>query len=97
MLLRQKHPSLTLSDIEMPILDGPGMAFRMFIEDQGMENIPILLISGFPNLRIIADQIGTPYFIAKPFEIEELLELVKRALEDRVVPERSNPMYKNAA
>jgi CheY-like chemotaxis protein len=45
-LLREALPDLLVMDIEMPILDGPGMAARMLVENAGKERVPILIVSG---------------------------------------------------
>jgi CheY-like chemotaxis protein len=79
-------PDLVLCDVDMPVLDGPNMAFRMFSHDVGQEEIPILLVSGAPDLRGIAEKVGTPYFLAKPFSVEQLLARVGRVLEERLPP-----------
>ena len=84
--LQDKSPDLTISDIEMPILDGPSMCNRMLIEDHGLEKIPVILISGFPELDRLAEEVGTPYFTSKPFAIDALLNLVNRALRERASP-----------
>lgn len=82
-LMAKGLPDLVIADAEMPLLDARGLAFRMFYEDCGRELIPILLISGSPDLKAIAGKIGTPYLLAKPFSIEALLALVERALHER--------------
>lgn len=84
--LRGWAPEMVVLDVEMPILDGPGLAYRMFVHNAGMENIPIVLISGVLDLRHVAERVGTPYFIAKPFTPARLLGLVHRALEERTLP-----------
>lgn len=76
-------PDLVISDAEMPVLDAEGLAVRMFYEDCGRELIPILLISGSPEIRSIAAQIGTSYVLPKPFSIDAVVALAERALEER--------------
>jgi DNA-binding NtrC family response regulator len=85
-LLNERRPDLILLDVEMPVLDGPGMAYRLFIEDAGRELIPIVLVSGIANLELVAERVGTPYFLLKPVDAEPLLELVARALVERRAP-----------
>jgi len=79
-------PDLVILDIEMPVLDGRQMAYRMFVRDCGAEQIPILLISGAADLREIAAQVGTPYRLAKPYHLDAFLRLVERALAERKAP-----------
>jgi CheY-like chemotaxis protein len=79
-------PDLILLDVEMPVLDGPGMAYRMLIEDAGKDQIPLILLSGVMDLPKVAARVGTPYFLSKPYRIEALLTLLDRALAERRVP-----------
>ena len=85
-LVRERCPDLALVDVEMPLLDGPGMAYRMFVEDMGTERIPVVLLSGAVNLRDVAVQVGTPYFLAKPYRFDQLTAIVDRALAERSPP-----------
>lgn len=89
-LLHERLPDLVLLDIELPILDGPGMAARMLARDAGMEKIPILLVSGSPDLRRVAAEVGTPYFLGKPYTYEQLMGVMARALHDRAPPNPSS-------
>jgi DNA-binding response OmpR family regulator len=90
-LLSEHLPDLIVLDVEMPLLDGPGMAARMIVEDAGREQIPIILASGAVNLSAVAERVGTPYVLAKPFEPSELLALTARALEERRAPTPRKP------
>lgn len=79
-------PDLVILDVDMPLLDGPGMAYRMLIEDFGRESIPIILSSAEPRLSDIAARVGTLYYLEKPFDPAALIRLVTRALEERGAP-----------
>jgi CheY-like chemotaxis protein len=81
---RSLLPDLVLLDVDMPMLDGPGMAQLMLVYNMGLEQVPIILVSGVPNLRDVAKRVGTPYFLAKPFTCTRLLDLVGRALTEGV-------------
>jgi DNA-binding NtrC family response regulator len=85
-LLNQQRPDIILLDVEMPVLDGPGMAYRMFVEDAGREQIPIVLVSGIADLAGVARRVGTPYYLLKPVDVEPLFETVRRALIERTPP-----------
>ncbi len=88
-LLEERAPDLVLLDVEMPVLDGPSLAYRMFVHNLGLENIPIVLVSAYFDLAAIAQRVGTPYVMAKPFDPRELMLLVKRALAERALPRPS--------
>jgi DNA-binding NtrC family response regulator len=85
-MVAAEHPDLILLDVEMPVLNGPDMAYGMFLHDVGQEQIPIVLTSGVLDLRTVADQVGTPYFLGKPFSVEQLLTVVARALVEQTAP-----------
>jgi DNA-binding NtrC family response regulator len=88
--LSVRLPNLVLLDVEMPILDGPAMADRMFVDDCGRESIPIVLVTGVADVRRIAAIVGTPYVLEKPYPLERLLALIDRALLERTPPDRSH-------
>ncbi len=90
-LARERTPQVALLDVEMPLLDGPGMAYQMLVHDMGLELVPVVLLSGVPNLREVAAQVGTPYFLAKPYRYHQLLALVARALSERIAPHPAPP------
>jgi DNA-binding NtrC family response regulator len=83
------RPDVVLLDVEMPVLDGPGMMKRMLVEDCGRENIPVVLVSGVAELAQLAAQVGTPYFLEKPVSGDQLQSVVSRALEERRPPRPS--------
>jgi DNA-binding NtrC family response regulator len=85
-LLNEPLPQVVISDVEMPVLNGPAMLYRMFIEDLGRENIPFILISGSPGLVGIAAAAGTPYYLRKPFDFARLEEVVQQALAGGLPP-----------
>jgi CheY-like chemotaxis protein len=84
--IAESRPDAVLLDIEMPILSGPAMAHRLFIRNCGDDRIPLLLLSGVPELKAIAQQVGTPYFLGKPFPLSALAALLRRALAERHAP-----------
>jgi CheY-like chemotaxis protein len=81
-----RMPDAILLDVEMPILDGPGMAYQMLLRDCGLENIPIVLLSGIVGLEHLAARVGTPYFLGKPYKMNVVLALSERALVERRPP-----------
>ena len=86
-IAHERQPDVVLLDIDMPVLSGPEMAYEMFVRDSGLETVPLVLLSGSPRLKEFAARIGTPYFRAKPFRVNQLLELVGRALAERIAPQ----------
>jgi CheY-like chemotaxis protein len=79
-------PDAVVLDVDMPLLDGPGMAHQMVVHDAGEEHIPVVLLSARLDLRQIAERMGTPYFASKAGDPENLLATINRALLERVAP-----------
>ena len=84
-------PDLILLDIEMPVLDGPGMAYAALARNAGRELIPIILSSGYADMDEVGNGIGTQYRISKPCSLEDLRRLVERALIERHAPHPRQP------
>src|SRR5690606_19702842 len=57
-LAREHVPELALIDIDMPLLDGPGMTYEMFLHDMGLEDVPVAFLSGSPQIRDVAARVG---------------------------------------
>jgi CheY-like chemotaxis protein len=85
-LAKRQRPDVALLDVEMPLLDGPGMAVQMLIYDMGLEHVPVVFLSGVPNLRDVAARVGTPYFLTKPYGYKQVVALIERALSERRSP-----------
>lgn len=84
-------PDIALLDVEMPLLDGPRMATQMLIRDMGLETVPVVFLSGVSNLKEVATRVGTPYFLGKPYQYEQLMDLVGRALAEHIAPRYPHP------
>jgi CheY-like chemotaxis protein len=72
-VVERRRPSLVLSDLAMPGLDGVALARRV-----RAERIPVVLLSAAmsdPRLP------GVP-FIAKPFDLDLIVDVVSRALDE---------------
>lgn len=85
-MVKARRPDLVLLDVEMPGLNGPEMAYAMFLHDMGLEQIPILLLSGVLGLSEVARLVGTPYFLAKPYDMKHLRAFIAEALVERIPP-----------
>jgi two-component system response regulator MprA len=82
-LLRDWHPTLVLLDMRMPIMDGWAVARAM--RESGSK-VPIVVMTAAENARRWADEIGAAGQLAKPFGLDELLQVV----EEHGAGKRSN-------
>jgi len=74
-VVERAGPSLVLLDMRMPELDGWGFARE--IRERGIE-LPILVMTAAENARSWAAEIGADGYVAKPFELDELLAAIER-------------------
>lgn len=90
-LANNRRPDVALLDVEMPLLDGPGLAYQMLIHNMGLEKVPVVFLSGVTNLKEVAQAVGTPYFLGKPYRYPDVIALLARALTERVAPHPARP------
>jgi len=73
----QNKPDLLLLDIWMSGIDGRDVC-RQLKSDPATGNIPVLMISASKDIKESALASGADDFLAKPFEMDALLEKVER-------------------
>jgi len=70
---------LIISDIKMPSLDGIELLENL--SNSGLfRNIPVIILSGYDDLRKQCLELGAFTYLVKPFEPRQLLDEVDRAL-----------------
>ncbi|KQR63187.1 Hpt domain-containing protein [Acidovorax sp. Leaf160] len=76
--LQEERPTLVLSDIEMPRMDGFDLA-RNIRGDAALRDLPIVMITSriAQKHRDHAMELGVNHYLGKPYSDEELLSLVK--------------------
>ncbi len=81
-MAHKERPDLVILDIRMPAGDGFSVAQRLGESTQTFK-IPIIFLTGSPetNSEQRAQELGARFYIKKPYDPEELLDAVKRALE----------------
>lgn len=76
-MLETATPALILLDLMMPRMDG--FAFARALEERGMRPaVPIIVLTADGRAEQKARQVGAEDFLAKPFELTELMEKVER-------------------
>ena len=76
--LQEERPTVVLSDIEMPRMDGFDLA-RNIRADQRLKDLPIIMITSriAEKHREHAMELGVNHYLGKPYSDEELLGLVQ--------------------
>ncbi len=76
-VLEQQRPALVLLDMRMPVLNG--WDFAAALRARGARP-PILVMTAAQSARRWAEEIGAQGYIAKPFDLSDLLTAVERLL-----------------
>ena len=74
-VLEGSRPCVVLLDMRMPALDGWGFATAM--KDRGLD-LPVVVVTAAENARAWAQEIGADAYLAKPFQLKDLLRVVER-------------------
>ena len=76
---REHLPDLILLDLFMPSVSGDEAAQRLQALPETAD-IPIVLMSGAPDVEQRAAELGVAGFLRKPFDLDDLLDVVRRTL-----------------
>ena len=76
------YPGVVVTDIKMPGMDGMKLLKKLMGQDS---TLPVILITGHGDvpMAVEAMRLGAFNFLEKPFEPEELTQLVKSAVQSR--------------
>ncbi len=79
---KKEHPDLILLDIMLPKINGYKVS-RMLKFDEGYKNIPIIMLTARAQKSDIkiGEETGANEYVAKPFDMEALVDMVKKYLE----------------
>jgi len=78
----EDKPDLTISDIYMPKMNGLQLLSKIKKDN---ENAKVILITGYSHFRLLLQnnpQIRPDGFLEKPFDIEDLGQVMKKFLHD---------------
>jgi CheY-like chemotaxis protein len=78
--VRANHPSLVICDVMMPGIDGIQMVKRLRQMPEH-RTTPVLMITAHGDVRENAILAGANQTLGKPFDLDELISMVRRVLE----------------
>lgn len=87
--VKLKKPDLVILDIRLPGMDG----MQVLGEIKNIDgNIPVIMLTAHGNVKAAerAAKSGAYEFVNKPFDNEEIVELVREALNSRLKPPTSD-------
>jgi DNA-binding response OmpR family regulator len=81
-LAREIEPDLIILDVMMPRINGYKIS-RLLKFDKKYQNIPILMITARSQEedKLIGEETGANEYITKPFDLDDVLNTVKKYLE----------------
>ena len=80
--LKTDKPDLIITDVKMP--GSHGYDLLKYINDN-FEEIPVIIMTAFTDMQAAIDSYGGGAFeyMPKPFDLDEAIEIVNRALEGK--------------
>ncbi|MFB8789798.1 MAG: response regulator transcription factor [Potamolinea sp.] len=90
-MLETNTPDLVISDVMMPQVDGYQF-LKKLRDDPRFKNLPVVFLTarGMTSDRIKGYQVGCDAYLAKPFDPDELVAIVKNLLERRTSSSEDN-------
>jgi CheY-like chemotaxis protein len=73
--MQQDPPAVIVLDIQMPGVDGPSFAREL---RQQLRHVPLVVLTGAADPRHEADRCNAEAYLAKPFDADELVRVVRR-------------------
>lgn len=80
--IENEMPDLVLLDIWMPVISGDQI-LRSMRASSSIKNIPVLMYSASTEGKKIAEAAGADNYIAKPFDLDKLLELIENMIQKK--------------
>jgi CheY-like chemotaxis protein len=77
--IEKEQPDLLLLDLWMPVLSGD-QVLRVLKSNPETSTLPVIVVSASTEGQKIAQDAGASNFIAKPFDIDQLVKMVNRML-----------------
>ena len=74
------HPDIILMDLWIPLVGGEA-AINLMKDNTQTSQIPVILFSANAEIKIIAARAKANGFLKKPFNINELLDIVEKSIE----------------
>ena len=75
---RKERPGVILLDLMMPVMDG--QAFRREqLNNSTLASVPVIVLSAHARTPELAEALGAAAYLLKPFDLDQLLNVIKAA------------------
>ena len=80
--LENNQPDLIITDVQMPGMLGYDLLKHI---NNNFENLPVIIMTAFADMQAAIESFGGGAFeyIPKPFDLEDAIEIIQRALEEK--------------
>lgn len=79
--IEEEQPALLLLDLGLPVADGEAVA--AFTQHRYGGAVPIIVVSAVAQMDARTWRIGARAFVHKPFDVDHLIDTVRRVLAER--------------
>lgn len=79
--IQQYDPDLVILDLRLSGVDGTEVCAHIK-KDESSKNIPVIMMSALSDAENICERAGADDFIAKPFDMDNLLKKIERVLKN---------------
>ena len=84
-LAEQEHPDLIILDVLMPVMDGYSCLRELNVRF-GRGRIPVVILTARDRMKDLFELEGIVDYVIKPFDHEDLLIRIERALKNIIKP-----------
>ncbi len=74
-MMQADPPALVVLDVQMPGVDGPSFARELRM---ALRHVPLVIVTGARDPRREADRCNAEAYLAKPYDSQVLLDVVRR-------------------
>jgi CheY-like chemotaxis protein len=74
-IMQTDPPALVVLDVQMPGVDGPSFARELRM---ALKHVPLVIVTGARDPRREADRCNAEAYLAKPYDSQALLAVVRR-------------------
>ncbi len=87
-MVRQKKPTLIISDIVMPVMNGYDMCFALK-QDEALRDVPIILLTSLSDTAdiVLGLMARADYYLTKPYSPDYLLSTITGLLQQPPAPD----------
>ena len=88
--ISNEEPDVVITDIRMPGMDGISLLDRI---KQESPNTPVIIMTAYSDLdrAVSAFQGGAFEYLSKPFDVDEVVSLVRRAIAHKKIEKTASP------